>query len=362
MTDTGDPFGGVYRGMPVMITGNTGFKGSWLALWLSELGANVIGFSLDDHGENSHFRVAGLAHETVFADVRNKPLVVDTFARCQPRVVFHLAAQALVRSSFLEPSLTYETYVIGTLNVMEAARQCGSVEAIVNVTTDKVYENAETGRPYEEDDQLGGYDPYSSSKACAEILTASYRRSFADAMGMQIATARAGNVIGGGDWADDRLVPDLVRAARSDEVTAIRSPRSTRPWQHVLDPVSGYLLLGRKLLEEGPRFASAWNFGPANSANIPVRELVHRMQSRWAKIRYVVDEADAAQHHEATYLMLNCRKSKQQLGWEPTWDIAETVERTSDWYRAYCDSGRFISEEQLRQYVTDARAAGQAWC
>ena len=252
--------------------------------------------------------------------------------------------------------------MIGTLNVMEAARHCGSVDAMVIITTDKVYENLETARPYQEEDRLGGYDPYSSSKACAEILTASYRNSYAAEAGILIASVRAGNVIGGGDWSADRLIPDLIRAARAGEVTEIRSPQATRPWQHVLDPISGYLLLGQMLLEKDERFASAWNFGPDQSANVDVAKVVGLMQRNWKKIKYRINEEEARKFHEATSLMLNCAKSERELNWRATWGIDKSIEQTSKWYREFCDSGRVISPSQLEEFVDDAKAMQQVWC
>ncbi len=351
-----------YHGLRVMVTGNTGFKGSWMALWLSKLGADVHGFSLDDLGEESHFRRLPLDIDTAFGDVRNKEEVTDAFRKFQPECVFHMAAQSLVRASYADPSFTYETNVIGTLNVMEAARHCGSVKAIVNITTDKVYENLETERPYREEDRLGGYDPYSSSKACAEILTASYRNSFAAQAGIPLASVRAGNVIGGGDWSADRLIPDLVRAARAGDVTEIRSPKATRPWQHVLDPISGYLLLGQKLLQKDERFATAWNFGPDQSANVNVSTIVGLMQRSWKKIEYRINEEEARKFHEASNLMLDCAKAERELNWRSTWGIDKSIEQTAKWYRAFCDSGKVISPSQLEEFVEDAQAMSQVWC
>ena len=361
-TLTQKAFNRSYDGLRVMVTGNTGFKGSWIALWLSKLGADVHGFSLDDFGEASHFRRLPLEIETSFGDVRNKERVTEVFRNFQPQLVFHMAAQSLVRASYVDPSFTYETNVIGTLNVMEAARHCGSVDAIVNITTDKVYENLETARPYQEEDRLGGHDPYSSSKACAEILTASYRNSYAAKAGILVASVRAGNVIGGGDWSADRLIPDLIRAARAGEVTEIRSPNATRPWQHVLDPLSGYLLLGQMLLEKDERFASAWNFGPDQSANVDVAKVVGLMQRNWKKIKYRINEEEARKFHEATSLMLNCAKVERELKWYATWGIDKSIEQTSKWYRAFCDSGKVISPSQLEEFVDDAKAIQQVWC
>lgn len=354
-------FKGIYEGKKVLLTGHTGFKGSWMSLWLNELGAELVGYSIDDCGEESHFNQIGPKGASYLEDVRNKARVMEVFAEHQPEIVFHMAAQPLVRASYKDPSFTYETNVIGTLNVLEAARHCGSVRAIVNITTDKVYENLEVDRGYQETDRLGGYDPYSSSKACAEILTASYRNSFAREAGMLLASVRAGNVIGGGDWSEDRLIPDLIRAARAGTITEIRSPQATRPWQHVLDPLSGYLMLGQRLLEGETAFATGWNFGPYKSANIQVIEVLNKMQAQWDKIQYQINEEEAKKFHEAKLLMLDCSKAHNDLGWTPTWDINTSMEKTANWYKAYCDQGEVISVQQLHTFWEDAKVAEKSW-
>ncbi len=355
-------FKGVYEGKKVLVTGHSGFKGSWMTLWLNEIGAEVIGISLDDCGAESHFQVSNPKVTSVFGDIRNKKLVVETFLKHKPEVVFHMAAQPLVRASYKDPSFTYETNVIGTLNVLEGARFSESVKAFVNITTDKVYENLEQEIDYRESDRLGGYDPYSSSKACSEILTASYRRSFAEKQGIKLASVRAGNVIGGGDWSEDRLIPDLIRAARAGEITEIRSPQATRPWQHVLDPLSGYLLLGQRLLDGDDMCCDGWNFGPPKSSNIQVHEVLRLMEAQWDKIRYQVNEEEARKFHEAKLLMLDCSKANQDLKWFPTWNIEETIARTANWYKAYCDEGQVISRNDLFDYIEQATIKQQAWC
>jgi len=356
------PFKGVYEGMKVLITGHSGFKGSWLSFWLHKLGAEVVGISLDDCGEESHFNVLNPQVTSIWADIRNKDQIVEAFRTYRPQVVFHMAAQPLVRASYKDPSFTYETNVIGTLNVLEGARLAKTVKAFVNITTDKVYENLEQEIDYVESDRLGGYDPYSSSKACSEILTNSYRRSFASQQGMMLSSVRAGNVIGGGDWSEDRLIPDLIRAARSGDVTEIRSPQATRPWQHVLDPLSGYLLLGQKLLEGNDAFCTGWNFGPPKSSNIQVQKVLDLMQAQWDRIQYQINEEEARKFHEAKLLMLDCSKAHQELDWQPTWNIDETIARTANWYRHYCEEDKVISESDLMDYMDAARVKQQVWC
>ncbi|MEM9721820.1 MAG: CDP-glucose 4,6-dehydratase, partial [Bacteroidota bacterium] len=354
-------FHSTYSGKKVLVTGHTGFKGSWLCLWLAKLNADVLGISLETYGPESHFSLVHPQMISVLGDIRDKATVVDTFSSFQPEIVFHLAAQPLVRASYKDPSFTYETNVIGTLNVLEAARACGSVKAFINVTTDKVYKNLEREVDYTEEDRLGGYDPYSSSKACSEILTSSYRQSFCLEGEMLIASARAGNVIGGGDWSEDRLIPDLIRAALNGLKTEVRSPMATRPWQHVLDPLSGYMLLGAKLLEGRRDFCEGWNFGPSKVSNITVQEVLDRMQAQWDKISYRINEEEAKKYHEAKLLMLDCSKANEQLGWQPTWRIEETMKQTAKWYQAYCEEKQVISMQQLEEYLAAARESGTIW-
>ncbi len=354
-------FNGVYDGLTVMLTGHTGFKGSWMALWLNHLGANVVGYSLETHGPDSHFLVTRPQITSLYGDIRDKEKLQQAFATHKPDLLIHMAAQPLVRASYRDPSFTYETNVIGTLNVLEVARHCGSVKAIVNITTDKVYENLEVDRGYSETDRFGGYDPYSSSKACAEILTSSYRNSFLQDGSLLLASVRAGNVIGGGDWSEDRLIPDIIRAARDGSVTEIRSPRATRPWQHVLDPLSGYLMLGQKLLEGEATFAEGWNFGPYPDANLPVGEIIARMEQHWDQVKYEINEAEAKKFHEAKLLYLDISKAEQKLGWTPTWGIERSIEMTVNWYRHYVETGLPRSQEDLFAFLEDARVAQKAW-
>ncbi len=329
-------FDNIYKDRKVFLTGHTGFKGSWLTLWLKTLGAEVLGYSLEPETSPSMFeelRIYGQCRNE-FGNILNSRHLEETMADFAPDIVFHLAAQPLVRLSYKEPKLTYETNVIGTLNVLEAARKCNSVKAFVNVTTDKCYENKEVSRGYIEDDPMGGYDMYSSSKGCAEILSSSYRCSFLSGdEGFALATARAGNVIGGGDWALDRLVPDCIRAINSDNDIEIRNPVAIRPWQHVLEPLSGYLLLGQKLLQEGRKYAQGFNFGPEESSVLTVADVAQKVVNAYGKGNVVVGEKSPL--HEAGLLMLNIDKAFNVLGWKPSYNADEAILKTVDWYKHF---------------------------
>ncbi|MBP3924562.1 CDP-glucose 4,6-dehydratase [bacterium] len=329
-------FDNIYKDRKVFLTGHTGFKGSWMTLWLKTLGAEVLGYSLEPETSPSMFeelRIYGQCRNE-FGNILNSRHLEETMADFAPDIVFHLAAQPLVRLSYKEPKLTYETNVIGTLNVLEAARKCNSVKAFVNVTTDKCYENKEVSRGYIEDDPMGGYDMYSSSKGCAEILSSSYRRSFLSGdEGFALATARAGNVIGGGDWALDRLVPDCIRAINSDNDIEIRNPVAIRPWQHVLEPLSGYLLLGQKLLQEGRKYAQGFNFGPEESSVLTVADVAQKVVNAYGKGNVVVGEKSSL--HEAGLLMLNIDKAFNILGWKPSYNADEAILKTVDWYKHF---------------------------
>ena len=276
-------FGGIYKGKKVLLTGHTGFKGSWLALWLHKMGADVVGIALPAPTSPNHLELLNLNITSEMIDIRDAKAINKAFQKHQPEIVFHLAAQPLVRYSYENPHETFETNVMGTINIYEAVRNCSSVEVIVNITSDKCYDNKEWIWGYRENDAMGGYDPYSASKGCAELVTASYRNSFfnLDSYGKShnvlLASCRAGNVIGGGDWADDRLIPDIMRAVDKNETVTIRSPHATRPWQHVLEPLSGYLLVGQKLLEGKKEFADGWNFGPSDEGSISVKEVVEHI-------------------------------------------------------------------------------------
>ena len=328
-------FNNIYRNKKVFLTGHTGFKGSWLALWLSKLGAEVCGYALEANTEPAMFNILDIKNKiskSVIGDILDTEKLEKTMLEFQPDIVFHLAAQPLVRLSYREPVLTYQTNVIGSLNVLEASRKCASVKAFVNVTTDKCYENREINRGYREDEPMGGYDMYSSSKGCVEIMSSSYRRSFLKD-GYAMATARAGNVIGGGDWAEDRLIPDCIRAINKGVDIEIRNPVAVRPWQHVLEPLSGYLLLGQKLLENGQEYADGFNFGPNEESVLTVAEVAKRVTEFYGKGRVVVGEASPL--HEAGLLMLNIEKAKKILGWEPAYDADTAIARTVDWYRHF---------------------------
>jgi CDP-glucose 4,6-dehydratase len=352
-----------YRGRTVLVTGHTGFKGSWLCLWLRELGARVVGYSLAPPTEPSHYRLLGLDVETFLGDVRDAAALRAVVAGCRPSVVFHLAAQPLVRTSYREPAETLATNVMGTVNVYESCRAAGCVRAIVAVTSDKAYENRESPTGYRETDPVGGSDPYSCSKGCAELVTSCYRASYFPVYGYGsahrtlLASARAGNVIGGGDWAEDRLIPDAVTAAARGEPVDLRNPRSVRPWQHVLEPLSGYLLLGARLLEGRTEFAEAWNFGPEASGDVEVEAVVAQMQKSWPDLRYRI-VPDPAGPHETRVLKLDSGKARDRLGWRPVWDWTEAVGRTAAWYRRYHEQGEVCSREDLARYASDALRQG----
>ena len=329
-------FNNIYSDKKVLLTGHTGFKGSWLTLWLKSLEADVLGYSLEPNTDPSMFeelKIYGRCRSE-FGNILDEKRLNKAFKEFQPDIVFHLAAQPLVRLSYKEPKLTYETNVIGTLNVLEAARKCPSVKAFINVTTDKCYENKEVNRGYKEDEPMGGYDMYSSSKGCVEILSSSFRRSFLqgdDAYAM--ATARAGNVIGGGDWALDRLIPDCVRSINKGIDIEIRNPVAVRPWQHVLEPLSGYLLLGQRLLEEGKKYADGFNFGPKEDSILTVAEVAKKVCDFYGKGNVFVGEKSPL--HEAGLLMLNIEKAKKVLGWTPTLSAKDAIKNTVEWYRHF---------------------------
>jgi CDP-glucose 4,6-dehydratase len=355
-------FADVYRGKRVLVTGHTGFKGSWLSLWLKELGAEVVGISLAPETQPNHWNLLGLEstvqHHELDICLANQ--VASVFRATQPEVVFHLAAQPLVRRSYRDPLESWSTNVMGTANVLDACRQTGSVRAILAVTTDKCYENQEWAWGYRETDRLGGHDPYSASKAGSELVAASYRRAFFHTDGAPLlATARAGNVIGGGDWSEDRLIPDLVRAITAKESLEIRSPNATRPWQHVLESLSGYLLLGQKLIEGDKEFDGPWNFGSERGGNRTVEDVLNRLQTHWPEMQW--HETAVPQPHEANLLYLDSAKAYAQLGWQLVWNLDTTLEKTADWYRAFHSSQTTISMQQLSEYVEAAQNAQVGW-
>lgn len=330
-----------WRGRRVLVTGHTGFKGSWLSLWLQDMGAQVAGYALPPATIPALFDeakvVAGMRSE--FGDVRDLDRVRAVITDVAPEVVIHMAAQPLVRASYDDPVGTYATNVMGTVNVLEAVRACPSVRAVVSVTTDKCYENREWPWGYRESEPMGGHDPYSSSKGCAELVTAAYRQSFFSGEGATaVASARAGNVIGGGDWAEDRLVPDILRAFERREAVRIRNPLSTRPWQHVLEPLSGYLVLAQALVERGVEVAEGWNFGPRDDDAQPVEWIVERMIERWPGA--LPWERDAGFHpHEANWLKLDVSMAAQRLGWRPRWSLDQALDRIVRWHRHYLGGG-----------------------
>lgn len=330
-----------WKGKKVFLTGHTGFKGSWLSLWLHKLGAEVYGYALEPPTDPNMFEACGVANlvTSTIADVRDGERLKATLNAAAPEIVIHMAAQPLVRDSYKIPVETYAINVMGTVNLLEAVRTCPSVRAVINVTTDKVYENREWVWGYRENEPFGGYDPYSNSKACSELVTASYRSSYFNPAhygnhGVAVATARAGNVIGGGDWAVDRLVPDCVRALLQGENVFIRNPNSIRPWQHVLEPLSGYLLLAQHLCQSGARYGGGWNFGPHEDDAKPVEWIVQRLCTRWGKgVSYELDKGDHP--HEAHYLKLDCSKAKSELGWWQRWSLEQALDSIVDWTEAY---------------------------
>ena len=359
-------FGDVYRGRTVLVTGHTGFKGSWLCLWLGQLGARVVGFSLPPPTEPSHFDLLTCKPESILGDIRDRDALDRAFANHQPEIVFHLAAQPLVRLSYRDPAGTLATNVLGTVNVYETCRTTSSVRAIVSITSDKAYQNRESPIGYKETDPLGGSDPYSCSKGCAELVTTCYRHSFfpqgqwGRTHSTLLASVRAGNVIGGGDWAADRLVPDAIKAAARNEPVFLRNPASIRPWQHVLEPLAGYLLVGQRLLQGQTEDAEAWNFGPADEGNVEVQTVVQKMQQTWPRVRPLA-APQALGPCETKILKLDSTKACTRLGWRPVWTWAEAVARTTRWYRDYYEQQTVRSQEDLESYVQDALGQAQAW-
>ncbi len=346
-----------FKGRRVFITGHTGFKGSWLAFLLNEVGAEVLGYALPPVGEKNHFELSGLAQMIghVEADIRDAEKLTAAMSEFQPEFVFHLAAQALVRPSYSDPKTTFETNVMGSVNLLEAVRKCESVRSLVYITSDKCYENLEWLWGYRENDRLGGHDPYSASKASAEMVFSAYARSFFfERPELGAASTRAGNVIGGGDWAVDRIIPDCVRAIESEKPIHLRNPSATRPWQHVLEPLSGYLLLASQLRKEPSAYAGSWNFGPSSKEVRTVLEVAEHLVARFGRGSINI-EASTEKHHEARLLQLNCDKAHQVLGWYPRWDFERTLDMTADWYKNVYDGGETldISRKQLHEYFPE---------
>ena len=353
-------FGGVYNKLKVLVTGHTGFKGSWLAYWFSKMDAEVYGFSLQPPTTPNHFELLNTSLYSIIGDIRDYKNLSRVINEIRPDIVFHLAAQALVRKSYNNPIETYNTNVLGTLNLFEACRFCDSVRAIINVTSDKCYDNKEWIWGYRENDPMGGYDPYSSSKGCSELLTASYQKSYFNNGETLLASARAGNVIGGGDWAIDRLFPDMVKAANENKAVFIRSPFATRPWQHVLEPLSGYLTLGWRLLERKKDFADRWNFGPELDNNVSVKKVTEKAKKLWNKIDYKVNENPVG-FHEGNLLMLDCSKSHKLLKWKPVWNLQQTLERTIVWYKTFYQNGVLNTDNDLEDYIKSAKDQSLIW-
>lgn len=340
-----------WKNKKVLLTGHTGFKGSWLSLWLQSMGAKVVGYSLAPPSSPSLFDVAQVAEGMVSleGDIRDPEQLHDAFAKNLPDIVIHMAAQSLVRYSYQNPIETYTTNVMGTVNMLEAIRQTSSVKAVVVITSDKCYENREWDWGYRENESMGGYDPYSSSKGCTELVTAAYRQSYFNKAGhvVAVASARAGNVIGGGDWAADRLIPDMVRAVAENRPVLIRNPDAIRPWQHVLEPLSGYLLLAQRLYEEGTAYAEGWNFGPSDDDAKPVQWIVERYTDLWGGgASWVMDQAEHP--HEAHYLKLDCSKARTRLNWHPKWTLALALENITAWHKAHLQN-KSMREFTLRQ-------------
>ena len=350
-----------WRGKRIFLTGHTGFKGGWLALWLADMGAEVYGYALTPPKQPNLFLVANLqAHiaRSTIADIRDVAALSQALQVAQPDIVLHLAAQPLVRYSYVSPVETYAVNVMGTVNLLEAVRQIPSIKTVVNITTDKCYENREWVWPYRENEAMGGFDPYSSSKACSELVTAAYRRSFLEPAGIHLASARAGNVVGGGDWAADRLTPDFLRALDAGKSLIVRSPLAMRPWQHVLEPLSGYLMLAEKLFTEGQAFAEAWNFGPDEADAKPVQWIVEFLSGQVPNAAWKCDASP--QPHEANILRLDSSKAKAQLGWRPRWNLQTALGKTLAWHQAWKQGLEMaaISAQQIQEY--ESAEAGQA--
>ena len=338
-----DIFDNFYKGKRVLITGHTGFKGSWLSIWLHELGAEVVGVAHDPFTDRDNFVLSGIGKKIkadIRADIRDGQKMKEIFAEYQPEIVFHLAAQPLVRLSYDEPVMTYETNVMGTINIMEAIRATDSVKVGVMITTDKCYDNKEQMRGYKEDDPFGGYDPYSSSKGACEIAIQSWRRSFFNPEDygkkhhVSLASVRAGNVIGGGDWALDRIIPDCIKALEAEKTIEIRSPKAIRPWEHVLEPLSGYMMLAQKMWDNPTEYCEGWNFGPENDSISTVWDVASALVENFGEGE-LKDVSDPNAVHEANLLMLDIAKAKKRLGWKPRLDAKQTIDLVADWYKRY---------------------------
>jgi len=342
-----------WKNRSVFLTGHTGFKGGWLALWLTNMGAKVNGYALDAKIMPNFFTETNLRERltsSTIGDIKNFSTLKDAMSFAKPSIVINMAAQPLVRKSYEKPVETFKTNIFGTINLLEAARKIDTVEAIVNITTDKCYQNKEQLKPYIENDKLGGHDPYSSSKACAELVTAAYRDSFLRESGIKIATARAGNVIGGGDWATDRLIPDFLRTIDSGKKLFIRYPNAVRPWQHVLEPLSGYLMLAEKLITSGDNFSEAWNFGPEENDSKPVSWILDFFSQKIPDVQWEIDRS--VKPHEANLLLLDSSKAKSRLGWVPKWSLKRGLNKTIEWHQAWKEKELMseVSVSQIKSY------------
>ncbi len=366
----GQLFNNIYKGKKVLLTGHTGFKGSWLTLWLKQLGAEVIGYSLEPPTDPSLFEILNLEKEIihVIGDIRNEKRLKETFKKYKPDIVIHMAAQPLVRYSYMNPKETYETNVLGTLNVFEAVRETKTVRVVINVTSDKCYENKEWVYGYRENDPMGGYDPYSSSKGCAELLTSAYRNSFFNpenygkTHNVALASVRAGNVIGGGDWAEDRLIPDCIRALSKKETIYIRNPHAIRPWQHVLEPLSGYLWLGALMWQDPTKYSEGWNFGPNDEDILTVEEIVKDVIKIWGNGEYMVNSDN--RFHEAKLLKLDISKAHFYLKWKPVYNAKKSLVETVNWYKTYFSNPEKIYDftiNQLLSYIKEAENKDLIW-
>lgn len=354
-----DIFNNFFAGKRVLITGHTGFKGSWLSIWLYELGAEVVGVGLEPYSEKDNYVLSSIGskiYADLRADIRDAQAMQRIFEQYQPEIVFHLAAQPLVRYSYDEPVMTWETNVMGTIHVMEAFRHCPSAKVAVMITTDKCYENRETKHAYTEDEPMGGYDPYSSSKGADEIAISSWRRSFMNPAdyakhGKSIASVRAGNVIGGGDWAKDRIIPDCIRAIEANEPIKIRNRHAVRPWQHVLEPLRGYMMLAQKMWESPTEYCEGWNFGPKMDAVVPVWDVANMLVQSYGK-GSLLDQTESNAVHEANLLMLDIIKAEKRLGWTPILTTEESIALTADWYKRYQEKDvRTLCVEEITKYL-----------
>jgi CDP-glucose 4,6-dehydratase len=348
-----------WKGKKIFLTGHTGFKGSWFSIWLSSMGAVVKGYALKPITRPNLFTMAGVERlvESEINDIRDYSALCASILEFSPDIVFHMAAQPLVRASYENPLETYEINVMGTANLLEAARHCSSIQAVVNITTDKCYENNEWVRGYKETDPMGGRDPYSSSKGCSELVTSSYRESFLRGANIGVATVRAGNVIGGGDWAEDRLIPDILRAFEAATPVIIRNPNATRPWQHVLEPLSGYLILAEQLFKNPDDFSQGWNFGPYDHDVRPVDWILDKMSNLWPGASWKLDLDDNP--HEAKLLKLNISKASSILGWTPTWDLDVTLGKIVRWHKHWIEGADMRAEcvKEINEFTKDMRHA-----